>query len=240
MRWPPCRYEAADDFGKPETAFNICTFWRIDALARIGRKAEARAIFETSWPPATRWACMPEDTHPDTREMGGNFPQTYSMVGVINAAVRLSAPWDSGFEALSDSGRGGSTTMIAPMSRLVVISNRLADPRKPAAGAAGSGPGEFSTRPEGYGLAGAAPWSKAAHPARANCTPARPAAVTLATVDLQPRRPRQLLPRLQQQRAVAGVPLPADGRLQRQLHRGLPAREPDVCAQAAAAAARRR
>ena len=41
------RYEAADDFGKPETAFNICTFWRIDALAKIGRKAEARQIFET-------------------------------------------------------------------------------------------------------------------------------------------------------------------------------------------------
>ncbi|MDZ4402713.1 MAG: glycoside hydrolase family 15 protein, partial [Prosthecobacter sp.] len=41
------RYEAADDFGTPETAFNICTFWRIDALARIGRVEEARAIFET-------------------------------------------------------------------------------------------------------------------------------------------------------------------------------------------------
>ncbi len=40
------RYEAPDDFGKPETAFNICTFWRIDALARIGRKAQAREIFE--------------------------------------------------------------------------------------------------------------------------------------------------------------------------------------------------
>ena len=40
------RYEAADDFGKPETAFNICTFWRIDALARIGRKGQAREIFE--------------------------------------------------------------------------------------------------------------------------------------------------------------------------------------------------
>src|SRR4029434_5947420 len=40
------RCEARDDFGKPETAFNICTFWRIDALARIGRKGEAREIFE--------------------------------------------------------------------------------------------------------------------------------------------------------------------------------------------------
>ena len=40
------RYEAPDDFGKPETAFNICTFWRIDALARIGRKDQAREIFE--------------------------------------------------------------------------------------------------------------------------------------------------------------------------------------------------
>jgi GH15 family glucan-1,4-alpha-glucosidase len=60
------RYEAPDDFGKPETAFNICTFWRIDALARIV-----------------------------TGEMWGNYPQTYSMVGLINGAVRLSAPWDS-------------------------------------------------------------------------------------------------------------------------------------------------
>ena len=89
------RYEAADDFGKPETAFNICTFWRIDALARIGRKAEARAIFETMLAARNPLGLLSEDTHPDTREMWGNFPQTYSMVGVINAAVRLSAPWDS-------------------------------------------------------------------------------------------------------------------------------------------------
>ena len=89
------RYEAADDFGKPETAFNICTFWRIDALARIGRKAEARAIFETMLAARNPLGLLSEDTHPETQEMWGNFPQTYSMVGVINAAVRLSAPWDS-------------------------------------------------------------------------------------------------------------------------------------------------
>jgi GH15 family glucan-1,4-alpha-glucosidase len=89
------RYEAADDFGKPETSFNICTFWRIDALARIGRKAEAREIFEVMLSNRNPLGLLSEDTHPVTGEMWGNFPQTYSMVGLINAAVRLSAPWDS-------------------------------------------------------------------------------------------------------------------------------------------------
>ena len=89
------RYEAPDDFGKPETAFNICTFWRIDALARIGRKAQAREIFEVMLKSRNPLGLLSEDTHPVTGEMWGNFPQTYSMVGLINAAVRLSAPWDS-------------------------------------------------------------------------------------------------------------------------------------------------
>lgn len=89
------RYEAPDDFGKPETAFNICTFWRIDALARIGRKTQAREIFETMLASRNPLGLLSEDTHPVTGEMWGNFPQTYSMVGIINAAVRLSAPWDS-------------------------------------------------------------------------------------------------------------------------------------------------
>ena len=89
------RYEAADDFGKPETAFNICTFWRIDALARSGRKPQARAIFETMLAARNHLGLLSEDTHPGSGEMWGNFPQTYSMVGIINAAVRLSAPWDT-------------------------------------------------------------------------------------------------------------------------------------------------
>jgi GH15 family glucan-1,4-alpha-glucosidase len=89
------RYEAPDDFGKPETSFNICTFWRIDALARIGRKEEARAIFEGMLAARNPLGLLSEDTHPITGEMWGNFPQTYSMVGLINGAVRLSTPWDA-------------------------------------------------------------------------------------------------------------------------------------------------
>ena len=52
-------------------------------------------IFETMLAARNHVGLLSEDTHPVTGEMWGNFPQTYSMVGIINAAVRLSAPWDS-------------------------------------------------------------------------------------------------------------------------------------------------
>ena len=89
------RYEAPDDFGRPETAFNICAFWRIDALSRIGRSSQAREVFEAMLAVRNPLGLLSEDTHPATGELWGNFPQTYSMVGIINGAMRLSAPWDS-------------------------------------------------------------------------------------------------------------------------------------------------
>ena len=89
------RYEAPDDFGKPETGFNICTFWRIDALARIGRHESARALFESMLAHRNSLGLLSEDLAPNTGELWGNFPQTYSMVGLINGAQRLSRPWDS-------------------------------------------------------------------------------------------------------------------------------------------------
>lgn len=89
------RYHAADDFGAPENAFNICTFWYIDALARIGRKDQAREIYETMLSCRNHVGLLSEDTTPATGELWGNFPQTYSMVGIINGAVRLSRGWES-------------------------------------------------------------------------------------------------------------------------------------------------
>jgi len=89
------RYEAPDDFGTPETAFNICAFWRLDALARIGRKEEAREIFEALLATRNHLGLLSEDTDAVTGELWGNYPQTYSMVGIINGAMRLSQPWES-------------------------------------------------------------------------------------------------------------------------------------------------
>lgn len=87
------RYIAPDDFGDPETSFTICTFWYIDALASIGRKDEARALFERLLARRNPLGLLSEDLAFDDGEAWGNFPQTYSHVGLIIAAMRLSRPW---------------------------------------------------------------------------------------------------------------------------------------------------
>lgn len=87
------RYLAEDDFGAPETSFTICTFWYIDALAAIGRKDEARELFERVLARRNHLGLLSEDLAFDTGEAWGNFPQTYSHVGLVMAAARLSRPW---------------------------------------------------------------------------------------------------------------------------------------------------
>jgi GH15 family glucan-1,4-alpha-glucosidase len=88
------RYREADDFGTPENAFNICTFWYINALAATGRKDEARELFENMLARCNHLGMLSEDLAPATGELWGNYPQTYSMVGIINSAVRLSISWE--------------------------------------------------------------------------------------------------------------------------------------------------
>jgi GH15 family glucan-1,4-alpha-glucosidase len=89
------RYATEDDFGLPETAFNVCTFWLIEALHATGRIADARALFEEMLSRRTAAGLLSEDIDPLTGELWGNYPQTYSLVGMINCAVLLSRPWSS-------------------------------------------------------------------------------------------------------------------------------------------------
>ncbi len=89
------RYDRADDFGAPDVAFNLCTFWYINALAGAGRREAACEIFEAILARRNHVGLLSEDLDPATGALWGNFPQTYSMVGIINAAMRLSRPWES-------------------------------------------------------------------------------------------------------------------------------------------------
>tara|TARA_R110000850_G_scaffold161723_1_gene286309 strand:+ start:881 stop:2662 length:1782 start_codon:yes stop_codon:yes gene_type:complete len=89
------RYVVEDDFGTPENAFTICSFWYIDALASAGRTEEARDLFEDLLSKRNHLGLLSEDLDPETGELWGNFPQTYSMVGIINSARILSKKWET-------------------------------------------------------------------------------------------------------------------------------------------------
>ncbi|HMG95620.1 MAG TPA: glycoside hydrolase family 15 protein, partial [Gemmatimonadaceae bacterium] len=85
------RYIERDDFGYPENAFLVCTFWYIEALAAMGgaRRQEARVLFEKVLSARNRHGLLAEDLDPRTLEQWGNFPQTYCMAGIIDCAVAL-------------------------------------------------------------------------------------------------------------------------------------------------------
>ncbi|MBI2408999.1 MAG: glycoside hydrolase family 15 protein [Gemmatimonadetes bacterium] len=91
------RYLDADDFGVPDNAFVICTFWYINALVALGRRDEARRLFDNLLSCRTSLGLLAEHISVESHEQWGNFVQTYSMVGLINSAIRLSKRWDEAF-----------------------------------------------------------------------------------------------------------------------------------------------
>ncbi len=89
------RYLHADDFGVPANTFTMCSFWYVNALAAVGRLDQARDLFEKLLRRRNTAGLLSEDIDPVSGEQWGNFPQTYSMVGVITCAIRLSRPWEA-------------------------------------------------------------------------------------------------------------------------------------------------
>jgi GH15 family glucan-1,4-alpha-glucosidase len=87
------RYVRADDFGKPESAFVVCSFWIAQALARLGHLERAQALLDRPAAGANHLGLLSEHFVPATRTQLGNFPQAYSHVGLINAAFACSPPW---------------------------------------------------------------------------------------------------------------------------------------------------
>ena len=82
------------DFGQPANAFTICSFWLANALWETGRVDDARSLFERLLGVRNATGLLAEDVDPVSGELWGNFPQTYSMVGIITTAMRLSRRWE--------------------------------------------------------------------------------------------------------------------------------------------------
>jgi GH15 family glucan-1,4-alpha-glucosidase len=87
------RYRNDDGFGKPQVAFVLCTFWLVEALAAIGRMAEAREVLERVCGTLSPLGLISEDYDTATGTLWGNFPQAYSHVGLIHAAFAAAPAW---------------------------------------------------------------------------------------------------------------------------------------------------
>jgi GH15 family glucan-1,4-alpha-glucosidase len=89
------RYRNQDDFGEPQSAFTVCSFWLVKALASIKRRDEARRLFESLLHAANGHGLYGEDLDFKTRRHLGNFPQAYSHLALIDCALTLSREEDS-------------------------------------------------------------------------------------------------------------------------------------------------
>lgn len=87
------RYNHEDDFGKPQSTFLVCAFWYAEALACVGRVQEANETLNRLSKFSNHLGIFSEDVDNDGGQWG-NFPQTYSHVGLMNTAFRIARKLD--------------------------------------------------------------------------------------------------------------------------------------------------
>jgi len=83
------RYRHTDDFGETTSAFSVCSFWWVEALAMMGELEQAVALFNRLLAYANPLGLFSEDIDPKTGQLLGNFPQAYTHVGLIHAAITI-------------------------------------------------------------------------------------------------------------------------------------------------------
>jgi GH15 family glucan-1,4-alpha-glucosidase len=84
------RYRNQDDFGVPRSSFTVCSFWLIKSLFKTGRVKEAETLFRRVLRYRNHVGLLSEDIDFDSKRLLGNFPQGYSHLALIDAAITLS------------------------------------------------------------------------------------------------------------------------------------------------------
>jgi GH15 family glucan-1,4-alpha-glucosidase len=86
------RYEThygVDGLPPGEGTFLVCSFWLADVYGLMGRQADARTLFERLLSLCNDVGLLAEQYEPRAKRMLGNFPQAFSHIGIINAALNI-------------------------------------------------------------------------------------------------------------------------------------------------------
>lgn len=106
------RYHADDGVGGAEGAFILCGFWLAEALALQGDLDEARRVFVAHAEASNHLGLLSEEIDPANGTLLGNFPQAFSHLGLVNAALRIDLAL-----RLRDEGSSRSPHLVGPLPR---------------------------------------------------------------------------------------------------------------------------
>jgi alpha,alpha-trehalase len=84
--------DGVDGLSGEEATFAICSFWLIECLARAGEGERARELYERLLGFCNDVGLLAEEIDPHSGELIGNFPQAFSHLGLIQAAIALDLP----------------------------------------------------------------------------------------------------------------------------------------------------
>jgi GH15 family glucan-1,4-alpha-glucosidase len=95
------RYRNVDDgLRGHEGSFGVCNFWLAENLAKSGKLQKAIELFEAMLKHASPTGLLSEEIDPDTHELLGNYPQGFTHIGLINAALSINEVYQKKAKAL--------------------------------------------------------------------------------------------------------------------------------------------